>query len=246
MRRSNHLIRLAALLLVAVLGAGCTTLVSSHTATIPRGAATAVIMVDENGRMANPGFAQNYLYDALIGAGLKPIALNEADVSGVLASVHTQLRADEPAETPMAAPAMLKTLLGHLDGVSHLIIMQVWASGLDEDMRALVIDVPSQQIIAVHHYEHRAMAALWGALSPPFGASLVIVPWFYLRDSTTAEHELVAAFLQEVVEAAQQAPAPLQEVPAVAPPPVEAPPPAPVPVPAPLPAPSPAPGGAHR
>jgi hypothetical protein len=245
MRRSNLVIVLA-LLLVGVFSAGCSTLVSSRTASVPRGAATAVIIVDETGRMANPGFAQNYLYDALMSAGLKPIALNEADVSGVLASVQTQLRADEAAETPMAAPAMLKTLLEQLDGVSYLIVMEVWASGLDEDMRALVIDVGSQEIIAVHHYEHRAMAALWGTLSPLWGASLVVVPWFYLRDSAAAEHELLAGFLQQLVDASQQYQAP-QQVQPEAPPPVEAEPaPASTPMPVPAPVPSPAPGGSRR
>lgn len=229
------------LVLAAGLATGCTTLVSSRTAAIPRGAPTAVLMVDEAGHAATPGFAKNYLYDAVMAAGLRPIVLNEANVAPLLASLEVTLNQPEGSQTPVTAPPMLKALLAQLDGITHLIILQVWASALDEDMRALVVDVQAQQIIAVHHYRHRAMATLWATLTPAFGAGLLIVPWFYLSDDAASEHAMFSEFLQSVMEAPALPPQPM---PPYAPPAEAAPqlpaPPAPPPAP-PAPAPAPAP-----
>ena len=189
-----------AIALVSFMAGGCTSLYQHQLATIPSGSRVGVLLVDGGGDRSIQTMYQPYVYEVLAERRLIPVALNDGNVKPLLRSA-TFGSAPGADRAPTGDVALLTTLKQHLTThkVSYLLLLHLWTSGKDEDLRAVVVKVSDMSVVASRFYRYRAMAACWSGLTPILGLGLVVCPWFYTVNADRNNRQMLRDFLGTIV-----------------------------------------------
>ena len=129
-----------------------------HTATVPPRSRVAVLVVDAGGNATSPTFADLPVYEAIDHSGLTPVALNDA-VSGVTLAVDGHASNAVAGSLPPFDPRLLSGLQQHLVDrqIDYLMLVYMSASGLDRDLKVMVIRTEDLQVVATRMSQRRVI-----------------------------------------------------------------------------------------
>ncbi len=206
--------------IVLILQMSCSMKHKARNETLGKGARVGVLFVSKNGDHIETSLGKAYMATLLIEKGLDPVALNEADVrdlyelsskelvnrnSGGLVNLSggavTKVSVgsnNERSIDPILAPEFCAYL--SKINVEYVLIVHVRSYGVDERLHGILLRAKDGSIVAAHAYWFSFMKQFCIPMTFALGVSVVICPWFFLRDQDKATYGMLEDMLEDMVD----------------------------------------------
>ncbi len=194
--------------------ASCTTKFTGKSERLPDQAKIAVLMVSRDGSDVHYTMKQTYVYHSMIQADLQPMSLNEIDVGelytidgnesegSLLSAVNGQGSQSISVESgnvlpaePMAMPKLLRYVENQ--DIDYLLLLYTRVHAMDETLKAVLIRVSDRHVIGSKYYNYSFMKPFCIPMTLVFGLSVLICPWFFLREGAGVKHEMIDETLKD-------------------------------------------------
>jgi len=176
----------------------CTHLWVNRNKNLVAGDKVAVLLVDKNGEIQDHTMRRNYVFNSMLEHGLTPVSFNTADPRplvdlylGSTKEVHVEGKTSSFSE-----PIVIEEFKSHLEkiGAKYLLMLYVDAWGVDEYLRAVVLDIANMTVVASKFYSFEATLA--GCLCVP-GWSLAWCGFLFTPDTTEVAYRLIGDMLDD-------------------------------------------------
>ncbi|HOO70779.1 MAG TPA: hypothetical protein PK926_03380 [Spirochaetota bacterium] len=152
---------------------------------IPKKSRMAVLVANKSGLIKDGSLKYSYIYDAIRKANYVPVAMNEVQID-------VKINCGNPIVFDDFKKYLVETK------VDYLMVVYVWSSGLDEDLKISIVSVSDMEIVANRYYKRRLMTGLWAGLTPLLGLGLLICPWLYLKDADNSNYDKIVQFINQL------------------------------------------------